>query len=437
MRNKEALITREYEENDIVKKAKVTNHSDSVNYLRAFVPFFWKNFIHDRIFLGAGSLAFQTLLSIVPILAIILSILNVFVVFAPFKRSIEDFLVQNFTPGAGSVLNTYLTDFIGKTSTVPIFGGVFLFIIALFLISTVDHTLNEIWEVHSPRKALQGFTLYWTVLTLGPVLIGSSLAASSYVWYTIFTEGPLFEMKTSILSFFPFINSVFAFFLLYMLVPNRRVRFVHAFSGALVAAILFELSKRWFTFYIANIATFEHIYGALSVIPMLFFWIYLGWIVVLTGAEFVFCLGALKPAGRIVEEYNPLHGVPEILSVLGHIWNGQKSGNAMNMKKILKVVHGITPSGLRKIIDILLQNNLLHVTVNGDLAVSCDLYVMTLFDLYAIIPSGFWGDENGLLISEGNSVHLETISRGVTECLKSSMDLPLAPLIEDINQPHS
>ncbi len=418
----------------IVEKTKAMNTLEAASYLRAFVPFFWKNFIHDRIFLGAGSLAFQTLLSIVPILAVILSILNVFVVFTPFKRSIEDFLVQNFMPGAGSVLNTYLTDFIGKTSSVPILGGVFLFIIALFLISTVDHTLNEIWEVHAPRKALQGFTLYWTVLTLGPVLIGSSLAASSYVWYTVFTEGPLLELKTRLLSFFPFINSIFAFFLLYMLVPNRRVRFVHAFSGALLAAVLFELSKRWFTFYITHIATFEHIYGALSVIPMLFFWIYLGWIVVLTGAEFVFCLGALKPAGQVAEFFNPLRGVPEILSVLGHIWSGQRSGQAMNMKKILKVVHGLTPSGLRKIVDILLQHDLIHVTVNGDLAISRDLYVMTLYDLYAIIPSGFWADENGSLISGGNSVHLETVSKGVTECLKGSMDLPLAPLLEDINQ---
>ena len=398
------------------------------------MPFFWKNFLHDKIFLGAGSLAFETLLSIVPMLAIILSILNVFVVFAPFKRSIEDFLVQNFMPGAGMVLNNYLTDFIGKTSSVPILGGVFLFIIALFLISTVDHTLNEIWEVHAPRKALQGFTLYWTVLTLGPVLIGSSLAASSYVWYTVFTAGPLLEIKTSFLSFFPFINSIVAFFLLYMLVPNRRVRFVHAFSGALLAAVLFELSKRWFAFYISHFATFEHIYGALSVIPMLFFWIYLGWIVVLTGAEFVFCLGALKPEGMVAEPFNPIRGVPEVLSVLAHIWSGQKSGNAMDMKKILKVVHGITPSGVRKIVDILLLGDLVHLTVNGTLAVSRDLYVLTLYDLYTIIPSGFWSDENGSLISGGNSVHLGTISRGVTECIKNRMNLPLAPLLEDSNQ---
>ena len=125
-----------------MRKSKLALHAGATHHLRAFVPFFWKNFLHDKIFLGAGSLAFETLLSIVPMLAIILSILNVFVVFAPFKRSIEDFLVQNFMPGAGMVLNNYLADFIGKTSSVPILGGVFLFIIALFLISTVDHTLN-------------------------------------------------------------------------------------------------------------------------------------------------------------------------------------------------------------------------------------------------------------------------------------------------------
>lgn len=419
-----------------MKKTESGDRYEIAQYMRAFVPFFWKNFIHDRIFLGAGSLAFQTLLSIVPILAVILSILNVFTVFAPFKRSVEDFLVQNFMPGAGTVLNNYLTDFIGKTASVPLLGGVFLFIIALSLISTVDHTLNEIWEVHSPRKALQGFTLYWTVLTLGPVLIGSSLAASSYVWYTIFTDGPLLELKTILLSFLPFLNSVFAFFLLYMLVPNLRVRFVHAFSGALLAAILFELSKRWFTFYITHISTFEHIYGALSVIPMLFFWIYLGWVVVLTGAEFVFCLGALNPPGKNTVQRDTLHGISAILLVLGHIWSSQNSGNTTNMKKILQSVRSANPSGLRKIIDILLHNDLIHVTANGDLAVSRDLYTITLYDLYTLIPPEFPGDENGALISVGNNVHLKTISREVSESLQRTMSMPLAALLEEINQQH-
>ena len=418
-------------------KEEANSRSSFMEYLRVFFPFFWKNFINDKIFLGASSLAFQTLLSIVPILAVILSILNVFVVFAPFKRSLEDFLVQNFMPGASSVLNHYLTDFIGKTTTVPLVGGVFLFIIALSLISTVDNTLNEIWEVHAPRKGLQGFTLYWTVLTLGPVFIGSSLAASSYVWYTVFTEGPLLEVKTILLSYLPFINSILALFLLYMLVPNRRVRFVHALSGALLAAVLFELSKRWFAFYISHLSTFEHIYGALSVIPMLFFWIYIGWVVVLTGAEFVFCLGALRPVNTVSRLFNPLPGVPLVLSVLNSIWNGQKSGHRLNMKKIVKSNHSVHPARLREVVEMLLQNDLVHGTTNGDLAISRDLYSTTLFDLFTIIPQGFESIEKDSLISESNNVHLESIGRGVAESLKSSMNISLAALLEERNQQKS
>ena len=406
------------------------DRSTVVSFLRSFMPFLWNNFIHDRITLSAGSLAFQTLLSIVPLLAVILSILKVFAVFVPLKRYIEDFLVQNFMPDAGVLLNRYLTDFIGKTATVPLLGGLFLFIIALFLISTIDHTLNEIWEVRAPRKTLQGFTLYWTVLTLGPVLIGSSLAASSYVWYTVFTEGPLLELKTRLLSYLPFLNSILAFFLLYMLVPNRRVRFLHAFSGALFAAMLFELSKKWFAFYIAHIATFEHIYGALSVIPMLFFWIYLGWLVVLIGAEFVFCLGAIKPQESVTATFNPLQRVGVILSVLAALRRSHESGQTMNMKRLLKSVHPIPHSLLQTIVDILLQHDLIHLSINGDFALGSALCKMTLFDLYTIIPQGFAADENGLMVSAGNSVHLETISRRVSECLKSSMECSLASLLD-------
>ena len=165
-----------------------------------------------------------------------------------------------------------------------------------------------------------------------------------------------------------------------------------------------------------------------------FFWIYLGWVVVLTGAEFVFCLGALQPLGVISEPFNPLRGISLILSVVGSIWSSQKNGSSINMKKILKTVHSVQPSDLRKIVDALLQNNIIHVTANGDLSVSRDLYALTLYDLYAIMPQGLSGDENGSLISGGNSVHLKTISRGVSECLKSSMDMSIATLLEDNNQ---
>ena len=422
------------EEEEPRKAFAFPDASGAAQYVRAFIPFFWKNFNHDRIFLSAGSLAFQTFLSIVPILAVVLSILNVFSVFAPLKSYIRDFLVQNFMPGSGNILNYYLTDFIGKTSSVPLFGGIFLFIIALFLISTVDQVINEIWEVHSPRKVLQGFTLYWTVLTLGPVLIASSLAASSYVWYMVFTEGPLLAFKARLLSLVPFFNSIFAFFLLYMLVPNCRVRFRHALSGALLAAVLFELSKKWFAFYITHVATFQYIYGALSLVPIFFFWIYLGWVVVLTGAEFVFCLGALRPLGMSGDEHDPLRDVSSVLPVLAYIWKSQQEGYPVSMGKLVKGPLRYDAPFLRKIVDMLLQRKFLHMTANGELAVTRDLHEVSLYELYQAVPAGFSsGEENTLLDSAGKSVHFDTIQEGVSECLKNSMNIPLASLVREIN----
>ncbi|MBV5328362.1 MAG: YihY family inner membrane protein [Chlorobium sp.] len=403
---------------------------DGELYIRVFFPFFWKNFIHDKIFLSAGSLAFQSLLSLVPLLSVTLSILRVFPVFESLNRYLEDYVLQNFIPGTGTMLREYLNAFIDKTSSVPLLGVVFLFIIALSLISTIDHTLNEIWEVYAPRKIVQGFTLYWTVLTLGPVLIGSSLVASSFVWYTVFTEGPLLELKTRLLSFLPFLNSVIAFFLLYMLVPNRRVRFYHAVYGSLLAAVLFELSKKWFVFYVSHFATFEYIYGALSVIPMLFFWIYLEWVVVLTGAEFVFCLGSLKPKKSISEPFDPMRGIDEILVVLGWIWEGQKTGTPLSMKSIMKKKRALQPSRARSIVDLLLQAGIVHGTANAEFAVSSDLYETTLFDLYTKIPGGFGANESETR-GNGGAILPESIGHNVTAGIKSAMTIPLATVLQD------
>ncbi len=125
-----------------------------LSYLRSFLPFMWKNFMQDRVLLSAGSLAFQTLLSLIPLMAVVLSVLSVSPVFETFKRYVDDFLFQNFVPASGSMIREYFWEFIGNTATVPTVGGIFLLIIALFLISTIDHTINQIWDVRAPRKIL-------------------------------------------------------------------------------------------------------------------------------------------------------------------------------------------------------------------------------------------------------------------------------------------
>lgn len=395
------------------------------------LDFMWRHFVQDRILLSAGSLAFQTLLSLVPLLAVVLSSLKGFPFFAELKRSMAEFLFQNFSPVQGALLKGYLWSFIDKASSVSTVGGVFLFVIALFLISTVDHTLNGIWEVQAPRKLVQGFTLYWTVLTLGPVLIGTSLAASSYVWYEVFTEGALLELRTRLVSLVPILNSIVAFSLLYLIVPNRRVRFRHALAGGVLAAVLFELAKRWFAFYVAHFATFEHIYGALSLVPMLFFWVYLEWVVVLTAAELVYSLGyftasASSPAG----EYDPFPGVPELLAVLSSIWRGQVSGHFMTMKTLVTAENMPDRSKLSRIVDHLEQQALIHRSGDGALALCIDPYRMTLYDLYLQRPPEPFHEEvavGPVLAGE----RFDGVRRRVVDSIRSDMGVPLVELLED------
>ncbi|NTU67310.1 MAG: YihY family inner membrane protein [Chlorobiaceae bacterium] len=398
--------------------------------LSSLLTFTAKHFVQDRILLSAGSLSFQTLLSMVPLLAVILSMLKLFPFFASFKGHIGDFLFQNFAPAQVDLLESYLWGFIDKASAVSTIGGVFLFVIALFLISTIDHTLNGIWEVHAPRKFLEGFTLYWTVLTLGPVFIGTSLVASSFVWYEVFTQGPLLEMQSRLLSLIPFINSILAFSLLYLLVPNRKVRFDHALAGGLLAAVLFELAKRWFAFYVSHFATFAQIYGALSVVPMLFFWIYLEWVVVLTAAEFVYSLGYFTASPEAGREYDPLKGLPEILVVIGHIHAAQASCRFMDMKKLFTAENIPDRSKLTRIVEFLTQENVIHQTADGGLALTADLHSFTLYELYLKLPPEMARGQAGAPeVATGD--RFAGVRREVGETLRVGLHVPLAELLQD------
>lgn len=402
-------------------------------FLRRMLPFFWTNLLRDRVFLSAGSLAFQTILSMVPFLAVTLSVLRVFPFFSALNRDVEAFILQNFVPSSGEQFQRYIGEFIGKTATVPLLGGVLLFSIALSLISTIDHAINGIWKVRASRKPMQAFTLYWTVLTLGPLLMGGSLAASSYIWYRVFTEGPLLELKMRLISFLPFLNSLAAFFLLYVLVPNRRVKLLHALCGAAAAALLFELSKKWFVFYVSRFATFEHIYGALSAVPMLFFWIYLGWLVALTGAELVFSLDAASggPKRQVTEKTIP--GLASLLSVLDALWRAQQQGFPLR-SGARRREPALRGSSGERIVEMLLQNGVLHETAEGGLALSIDLSRTTLFELYSIMPRELAACEVRPEIDADAFGALAPVEEKVTACLKERMNMQVASLLQDLLQ---
>ncbi|MDN3608571.1 virulence factor BrkB family protein [Vibrio ostreicida] len=258
----------------------------------AFLRYLLGRMGHDRININAGYLAYITLLSIVPMLTVLLSVLSSFSVFENAGTAIQDFVIMNFVPAAGDVVKGALFEFVANTGKMSAVGGGFLFVAALMLISNIDKNLNYIWRIQHKRRVMFSFSMYWMVLTLGPIMVGTSIAATSYITsLKILDSETISSVYEVLLSWLPFLLSFFAFMGLYLLVPNKKVMVSNAAIGAVVAALLFEASKKGFALYITQFPSYQLIYGALAAIPILFVWVYLCWLIVLIGAEVTAALG--------------------------------------------------------------------------------------------------------------------------------------------------
>lgn len=251
----------------------------------------WHCFIQrckdDSITISAGHLAYVTLLSLVPFIMVFFTIMSAFPAFANVRSELEHFVFSNFVPTASDVVHKYMSDFVGNASEMGAIGILSLLVVALLLISNIDKTLNRIWRAQITRPTIYTFAIYWMVITLGPMLIGSSVVISSYLTgLASFAEEYTPGLGTLLLKLVPSLTAMMAFIILYLLVPNKRVNPRHALLGAFVAMMLFELTKKGFALYVTSFPSYQVIYGALAVVPILFVWVYLSWIVVLVGAEF-------------------------------------------------------------------------------------------------------------------------------------------------------
>lgn len=247
--------------------------------------YFTRRVQREQIQMVAGYLSYVCLMSLVPLVVVMLSVMTAFPLFAELQNSIEQFVYQNFVPAAGDVVQQYLTGFVANASKMSAVAISFLFVAALLLISSIDNTFNKIWRVTDKRRTITSFAMYWMVLTLGPILVGASIALSSYlVSIVAVDEYDVLGLSDMFIHLLPLLSSIIAFIILYIAVPNKAVPFKYALCGAIVAGVLFELAKKAFALYIAAFPSYQVIYGALATIPIIFLWVYVSWIIVLTGA---------------------------------------------------------------------------------------------------------------------------------------------------------
>src|SRR5690554_5172574 len=125
-------------------------------------------------------------------------------------------------PTSGEEISEYLNQFVSNVSKMTTVGVIFVIVVAVNLISTIDATMNRIWRNHKRRRLVVALAVYWMILTLGPILIGSGMAATSYaISLTAVAEEYVSGVRSALLSIVPLATSLIAFMLLYIMMPNR------------------------------------------------------------------------------------------------------------------------------------------------------------------------------------------------------------------------
>lgn len=234
----------------------------------------------------ASSLTFTTVLALVPLLTIALAIFTAFPLFTTFRTSLDAYFIQNLMPKliANTILG-YLNQFAAKSTGLSAIGAIALIITAVAMMSTIDRVFNRIWGVRTARPFVQRILVYWAIVTLGPLLIGFSISMTSYLFMA--SNGVAMKMPWVGAIFYTIVSIVFttaAFTSLYVVVPNRSVDWRDAVWGGLLAGVSLELAKRLFAIYIVKFPTYTMVYGSVAAVPIFLIWIYLFWMITLSGA---------------------------------------------------------------------------------------------------------------------------------------------------------
>ena len=348
----------------------------------ALLRFTWHRFLEDHCMQTAGALAYTSIFALVPLTAAILGILAAFPVFASWRDQVAAWVFSNFVPAASDAVQAYITEFAANASKATAVGVLVLLFSAVALMMSIEDAFNRIWRVPTSRPAASRFIVYWTTLTLGPLLVVAALAISSYVIALPFFGAAAEELslKTRVLSVLPFLIVWSALIAAYTVIPNRVVRVRDAIIGALLAAALFEGAKRGFAFY-ATRANYEQVYGAIAIVPIFIVWIYLSWAIVLFGASLTASLSAFdyRPASMRLQRGQEFVG---LLRVLGHFAVAQREGRGLHSAALCAAEPFLTDDLLQRYLGDLHRVGLIRRSEVGEWVVVRDFAGVSLLEIY-------------------------------------------------------
>jgi len=240
----------------------------------------------ERLTQAAGGLTFAVMVSLVPLLAVSFALFARVPALRATGETIREHLLRGLLPAdiARTVLK-HLAQFTGNAGGLTQLGFALLLVSAFMLLLSVENTLNRIWQVKKPRTLLRRLALCAVLLLAGPVVLGASLWAASYL--LAMSSGMLGTRPAWLphaLNIGPLLLSIAGFSGLFRFVPHTVVRWRDAIAGGLLAGAAFELGKHGFAIYLANVPTYRTIYGAFAPLLAFLVWVYYSWLVTLVAA---------------------------------------------------------------------------------------------------------------------------------------------------------
>jgi membrane protein len=355
----------------------------------AFALYSLRRFNSDGCFAASGALSYTTLVSLVPLAVIALGSLSSFPIFAPVRDQLLGLVMENFVPSIGTQAAWWFRAFADSATRTTAIGAGGIVATGILLLVTVEDQLNLIWRVTAPRPWVQRLLAYWTLITLGPLLIGVSLSLSTYFEIAArqagFGQEALAWFASSWLHGFaravPALLEFIALTLLYGLIPNCAVRWRDGAVGAVIATLTIEILKIGFSIYIGANSFYSTVYGALAIIPIFLFWMYISWMAVLLGAVVAAALPNWRIDGRIGK--GPKGGVRLglALALIAALARAQRRGEARSTPALAEEL-GVATTVIDEHIKPLAEAGFAAHTQSGRWVLGWNPESATLHDLY-------------------------------------------------------
>lgn len=351
-----------------------------------------RRFSQDGGFVLSGSLTYTTLLALVPLLTVTFAIFTAFPAYGRLREQAETLLFRTLVPQVGDQVQAYAAGFVANAGALTGFGVISLTVTTILLFFSIESAFNRIWRATEPRPIVTRLLSFWAVLTMTPLLMGASLSVGLRIVAEARAAGA--PGLAALLSLITLMIEIAAYALMYLAIPNREVKLRDALAGGAAAALLTELSKAGFVYYITLFPTFQTIYGALSVVPIFLLWLYTVWSVVLFGAELTATLPEWR-AGRLTEGgadgLLSGHRLVVAVAILAALHEAARLGVAVRRDTLAARI----PVGSIIIDDMLETLRAAHWTERtprGAWLVSRDLHVATLDDLRRSLGLAIRGD---------------------------------------------